>query len=137
MLVATFTGLSVPLLPPKKLKLLTGQGFLRARKNEINRYLTVLSKHPVLRTSEPLILFLTCPDNEFAKEKSHFVLPSEPFNYTDIEDAIDQLLSKMESRLAMVFEMRILPFSKELSVIENHLNMIEVPTYSLSSSFLH
>lgn len=136
-LIATFKGLSVPLLPPKKLKLLVGQGFLRTRKSEINRYLLVLSAHPVLRTSEPFILFLSCPDNEFSREKLRLEPPPEPFSYTDIEDAIDQLLSKMRSRLAMVFEMRILPFSKELSVIENHLNTIEVPTYSLSSSFSH
>ncbi|CAG9332159.1 unnamed protein product [Blepharisma stoltei] len=130
-----YKGFSIPPLPDKSFLFKNNNKFLEQRRKEIEQYLVLLSRHPILKESPPFKLFLECPDEKFDKEQQNLSIEKISFQYADFEDAVDQIVSKLEVKLNMILSRRILPFSKDLASIERTLNILEAPTYSLSCAF--
>ena len=55
--------------------------------------------------------------------------------YHDLEDAIDQIVSKVQVKMNQMFNLRIIPFSEEILGIQNYINNVKIPSFSLSQDF--
>lgn len=130
-----YKGFSIPPLPEKTIFHNSDAKFLEIRRKEIEQYLEMLARHPVLKESLPFKLFLQCSDVKWDKEQQNLTISKVCFQYNDIEDVLDQIVTKLEARLNLLFSRRVVPFSKDLACIERVLNILEAPTFSLSSSF--
>jgi PX domain len=130
-----YKGMSVPPLPPKTLSVLQDKKTAELRKAQLEKCLEILLKHSTLKNSKQLSLFLTFSDLEFLKAREDLKISSVSFKYNDLEDAIDQIISKIQAKMNQIFSLRIVPFSKDLVEIDRYLNQIQAPTYSLSIAF--
>ncbi|OMJ92293.1 hypothetical protein SteCoe_4952 [Stentor coeruleus] len=131
-----YKGMSVPPLPKKTLPFMQDSRTAEIRKNKLEKCLEILLRHSTLKKSKQLYFFLTSHDLEFSKIKENMKIPSYSFKYNDLEDAIDQIISKIQAKMNQIFSLRILPFSKDLIKIDKYLTSLQVPSYSLSTAFL-
>ncbi|OMJ76628.1 hypothetical protein SteCoe_23971 [Stentor coeruleus] len=131
-----YKGMSVPPLPSKTLPFMQDSRTADIRKNQLEKCLQILLRHGTLKKSKQLYFFLTSQDIEFSKIKENMKIPSYSFKYNDLEDAIDQIISKIQAKMNQLFSLRILPFSKDLVKIDKYLTSLQVPSYSLSTAFL-
>ena len=130
-----YKGMSVPPLPPKRLSPFQDHLSNEQRRNQLEKCLEILLKHFALKNSKQLYVFLTYQDSEFQKIKENMRTVKVSFKYNNIEDAIDQIISKIQAKMNQIFSLRILPFSKDLVAIERYLTQIKITTYSLSIAF--
>lgn len=131
-----YKGMSVPPLPAKTLPFMQDSRTAEIRKNQLEKCLEILLRHSTLKKSKQLYFFLTSHDLEFSKIKENMKIPSYTFKYNDLEDAIDQIISKIQAKMNQLFSLRILPFSKDLIKIDKYLTSLQIPSYSLSTAFL-
>jgi hypothetical protein len=130
-----YKGLSIPPLPGKTLKFLQDASEAEIRRLKLEKVLSILLKHSTLKKSQQLWIFLTATDSEFPKLRENMKKIGGKFKYHDLEDAIDQIVSKIQAKMNQIFNFRIIPFNKEMLEIQRYLKNIEIPSYSLSSNF--
>jgi len=130
-----YQGLGVPLLPPKQLIKWIDKAFLEERRAEMQKFLEILTKHPQLKNSPELNFFLTCPDQTFKDQKQNMEEPTQTFQFENYEDAYDQILSKVQSRLENCLEVKILPSTKNIVKIDKTLDFLSYPVENLVESF--
>ena len=130
-----YKGMSIPPLPSKQISLFRNGKLDEKRRSQLEKCLTILLKHYILKNSKQLTIFLTCNDIEFQKVKATMKSLPISFKYNDLEDAIDQIISKIQSKMNLIFSLRILPFSQDLASIDRYLARLQVPMYSLSTAF--
>lgn len=131
----SFKGLSIPPLPNKTIKLLQDASEAEIRRIQLEKVLSILQTHSTLKKSQQLYMFLTVPDSDFAKVKETIKKPRGKFKYSDLEDAIDQIISKIQAKMNQIFHFRIIPFNKDLLEIQQYINTLEIPSYFISSHF--
>lgn len=131
----SFKGLSIPPLPNKTIKFLQDASEAEIRRIQLEKILTILQTHSTLKKSQQLYMFLTVPDSDFAKVKETVKKPQGKFKYNDLEDAIDQIISKIQAKMNQIFHFRIIPFNKDLLEIQQYINTLEVPSYFISTHF--
>lgn len=130
-----FRGLSIPPLPNKTLKFMQDASEAEIRRIQLEKILSMILKHSTLKKSQQICLFLTTPNPDFSKVKETIRKPQGKFKYNDLEDAIDQIISKIQAKMNQIFHFRIVPFNKDLLAIQKYINTLEIPSLSLSHHF--
>ena len=130
-----YRGLSIPPLPNKTLKLMQDASEAEIRKIQLEKILNMILKHSTLKKSQQIFLFLTTPNTDFSKVKESIRKPKGKFKYNDLEDAIDQIISKIQAKMNQIFHFRIVPFNKDLLAIQKYINTLEIPSLSLAHHF--
>lgn len=129
-----YKGMSVPPLPSKN-HIFHKSNSSETRRNQLEKVLEILLKHYIIKNSKQLHAFLTCEDSEFQKVKELMKPSPISFKYRDFEDAIDQIISKIQAKMNLIFSLRIMPFSQDLADIDRYLLYLQIPMYSLTSAF--
>mmetsp|Transcript_30930 Transcript_30930/g.30571 ORF Transcript_30930/g.30571 Transcript_30930/m.30571 type:complete len:258 (-) Transcript_30930:144-917(-) len=125
----------IPPLPEKSILNNSNKKFLENRRIEIEMYLSILGKHPILKCCLPFKLFLQCPDETFVAEQHNLDASTNKFQYTDIEDAFDQIISIVEAKLNYILIRKIEPFSKELAAVDKAISLLYEPTNKFFLAF--
>ena len=130
-----FKGLCIPPLPCKTFKWLQDASEAEMRRIKLEKVLNILLNHSTLKKSQQIWIFLTSADIEFPKLRESMKRPKGKFKYHDLEDAIDQIVSKIQAKMNQIFNFRIIPFNKEIIEIQKYIKNIEIPSFSLSETF--
>ncbi len=135
-----YKGLIIPPLPEKKIIGNKDDHFIEDRRASMEKYLNIIASHHILKSSSAFISFLQCPAEvsfmqKFDREKQRIEDSTSKLEFNNLEDAMDKVISTVQSRLNFLFANKIAPFSKEMGEIENKLNKLEAPTCTLSGAF--
>jgi PX domain len=134
-LVAKHKGFIIPSRPDKKIIKNTDEKFIEERRLQMEKYLSIIAKHPILGTSAPFKTFTQTPNEKFEKEKAKVEASDDYQEYHSIEDAVDKVFALVQNKFQIIFSQKIIPFSKEMSEIEEKLIKLEAPTQTLSGAF--
>ncbi|OMJ76525.1 hypothetical protein SteCoe_24102 [Stentor coeruleus] len=136
-LVSKYKGFIIPSRPDKKLIKNTDEKFIEERRLQMEKYLNIIAKHPILGSSIAFKIFTQTANEKFDKEKSKAEAVEEYQEYRSLEDAVDKVFALVQNKFQIIFSQKIVPFSKEMSEIEEKLIKLEAPIQTLSGSFSH
>ena len=134
-LVLKYKGFIIPSRPDKKLIKNTDEKFVEERRLQMEKYLNIIAKHPILGTSLAFKIFTQSPNEKFEKEKIKAEAMNEFTEYRSLEDAIDKVFALVQNKFQIIFSQKIVPFSKEMSDIEDKLIRLEAPIQTVSGAF--
>lgn len=136
-LVSKYKGFIIPSRPDKKLIKNTDEKFVEERRLQMEKYLNIIAKHPILGSSIAFKIFTQTANEKFDKEKAKAEAVEEYQEYRSLEDAVDKVFALVQNKFQIIFSQKIVPFSKEMSEIEEKLIKLEAPIQTLSGSFSH
>ena len=134
-LVLKYKGFIIPSRPDKKLIKNTDEKFVEERRLQMEKYLNIIAKHPILGTSLAFKIFTQSPNEKFEKEKIKAEATNEFTEYRSLEDSIDKVFALVQNKFQIIFSQKIVPFSKEMSDIEDKLIRLEAPIQTVSGAF--
>lgn len=135
LLVQRFKGFIIPPRPDKKFINNTDDKFVEERRVQMEKYLSIIMKHPVLGNSSPFKVFTQSSNDKFDIDKTQAESSQDAMEYRNFEDMYDKLMSKFQNKFEVLFSQKILPFSKEISNIEDKILRLEGPMFTFSNSF--
>ena len=136
-LVAKYKGFIIPTRPDKKLIKNTDEKFIEERRLQMEKYLNIIAKHPILCLSQAFTIFTQTATDKLEKEKLKAEACEEYQEYRSIEDTVDKVFAMIQNKFQIILSQKILPFSREMSEIEEKLIKLEAPTQTLSGAFTH
>jgi len=132
-----YKGYNIPPLPEKKLLCNTDEKFIEERRADMQKYLNLLASHSEISSSPFLKLFLQCPNDKFETEKNKVEENSETPEFLGIEDTYDRLMASVQNKMQLVFNHKLVPFSSEISEIQEKITRLEAPTQAFCGAFVH
>mmetsp|Transcript_6299 Transcript_6299/g.6187 ORF Transcript_6299/g.6187 Transcript_6299/m.6187 type:complete len:591 (+) Transcript_6299:246-2018(+) len=135
LLIEKYKGFIIPPRPEKAYIKNMTEKFLEERRSQMEKYLNIIAKHPILGSSTAFKVFTQTPNEKFEREKQKAEESHESLEFKSLEDAYDQVVSIVQNKLQIMLSQKIMPFSKEMSNIEDKVLKIEAPIQSLSASF--
>ncbi|OMJ94109.1 hypothetical protein SteCoe_2739 [Stentor coeruleus] len=136
-LSSKYKGFIIPSRPDKKLIKNTDEKFIEERRLQMEKYLNIIAKHPILGLSIAFKIFTQTANEKFDKEKTKAEAVEEYQEYRSLEDAVDKVFALVQNKFQIIFSQKIVPFSKEMSEIEEKLIRLEAPIQTFSGSFSH
>ena len=136
-LLAKYKGFIIPARPEKKIIKNTDEKFIEERRLQMEKYLNIIAKHPILGISQAFMIFTQAANEKLEREKIKAEACEEYQGYSSIEDAVDKVFALLQNKFQIIFSQKIIPFNKKMSEIEEKLLKLEAPVQALSGSFTH
>ena len=134
-LLAKYKGFIIPARPEKKLIKNTDEKFIEERRLQMEKYLNIIAKHPILGASQAFMIFTQAANEKLEKEKIKAEACEEYQGYKSIEDTVDKVFAVLQNKFQIIFSQKIIPFNKKMSEIEEKLIKLEAPVQALSGTF--
>lgn len=136
-LLSKYKGFIVPSRPEKKMLGKNEEKFVEERRLQMEKYLSIIAKHPILGSSFAFKTFTQTPNEKFEREKLNAEGVEEYSEYRSIEDAMDKVYALVQNKIQLIFSQKVIPFSDEVSSIEENIVKLEAPIQTFSGSFAH
>lgn len=136
-LLTKYKGFIIPSRPEKKVLGNNEEKFVEERRVSMEKYLNIIAKHPILCNSFAFKTFTQTPNEKFDREKLNAEGVEEYSEYKNIEDAMDQVCALFQNKLQLILSQKILPFSDEISLIEEKIVKLEAPVQTFTGSLYH
>ena len=136
-LLTKYKGFIIPSRPEKKVLGNNEEKFVEERRLSMEKYLNIIAKHPILCNSFAFKTFTQTPNEKFDREKLNAEGVEEYSEYKNIEDAMDQVCALFQNKLQLILSQKILPFSDEISSIEEKIVKLEAPVQTFTGSLYH
>lgn len=135
LLVEKYKGFIIPPRPDKAYIKNMNDKFLEERRSQMEKYLNIIIKHPIMANSTAFKVFTQTPNEKFDREKVKAEETHETLEFKSLEDTYDKVVSIVQNKLQIMLSQKIIPFSKEMSNIEDKILKLEAPIHTLSVSF--
>ncbi|CAG9323263.1 unnamed protein product [Blepharisma stoltei] len=136
LLVVKYKGFIIPPRPDKKYINNTDDKFIEERRIQMEKYLNIILRHPILCSSSPFRVFTQSSNEKFETDKAQAEASQDTMEYRNFEDMYDKVMAKVQNKFQVLFAQKILPFSKEISIIEDKIERMDAPVQALSEAFL-
>jgi sorting nexin-1/2 len=136
-LLTKYKGFIIPSRPEKKMLGNNEEKFVEERRMSMEKYLNIIAKHPILCNSFAFKAFTQTPNEKFEREKLNAEGVEEYSEYKNIEDAMDQVCALFQNKLQLILSQKVLPFSEEVSAIEEKIVKLEIPVQTFNGALMH